>query len=92
MLRQIAIFLLVPILILPGVIPDDFSSTYSSLVPAQISSDNNFEPDRNLADIVRMLIVQIILVISFLISIIFLVKWQGPPITGLHSRAPPFSR
>ena len=92
MLRQIAIFLLVPILIIPGIIPDEFSSNVLSFAPAQISSDNNFDPDRSVADFARMLVVQIILVISFLLSSFYFIPSQEPLVRSLRSRAPPLSR
>ncbi len=92
MLRQIAIFLLVPILIIPGMIPDDFSPTLLSFAPAQISSDNNFDPDRGIADFARMIVVQIILVISFMLSSFYFIPRQEPPVRLLRGRAPPLSR
>jgi hypothetical protein len=92
MLRQIAIFLLVPILIIPGMIPDDLSFTVLSFVPAQISSDDNFEPDRSIACTARVIVVQIILLISFLMLSPNLIPQQELPIIRLRGRAPPFSR
>lgn len=92
MLRQVAIFLLVPILIIPGMVPDEFSPNFLSYVPAQISSDNTFDPDRSVADFARMLVVQIILAISFLLSSFYFIPRQEPLERTLRSRAPPLSR
>ncbi len=92
MLRQIAIFLLVPILIIPGIIPDDLSFNVLSVAPAQISSDNNFDPDRSITDFAGMLVVQIILVISFLLSSSYFIPSQEPLVRTLRSRAPPLTR
>lgn len=92
MLRQIAIFLLVPILIIPGVIPEDFSLCSLSFAPAQISSDNSTDPDRSVADFTRITIVQIILIISLVASSFYFIPRQEPLVRVLRSRAPPQSR
>lgn len=91
MLRQIAILLLVPILIIPGIKSDEFCSILS-FSPAGISTDNSYDPDRCVADFARTLIVQIILVISFLQSSFYFIPRQGPPVRFLRGRAPPLSR
>jgi hypothetical protein len=92
MLRQIAIILLVPILVIPGLIPDDISFCPSSLNAAQYTSDNSPDPDRSIADADWVTIVQITLVISFLISSSYFIPRQELPVLSTGSRAPPFSR
>ncbi|MEN6464735.1 MAG: hypothetical protein ABFD62_06100 [Syntrophaceae bacterium] len=92
MLRQIAIFLLVPILTIPGIFPDDISPCSLSFVPAQLSPDSNYDPDRNIADAARTIVVQIILVITFLISSLYFIPRQELPVFSLGGRDPPFSR
>jgi predicted lipoprotein len=92
MLRQIAIFLLVPLLAVQGVIPDDVTPLQLSFVPAQLSSDNNFDPDRTVADIVRTIVVQFIFVIAFAVASFYFIPRFELPEFSLGSRAPPFSR
>lgn len=89
MLRQIAIILLVPLLITPGIISDGLLPG-SSFAFNQITADNSPDPDRGCADLTRP-IVQIVLIISFLIFSYFIPR-QDLLITSFGSRDPPYSR
>ncbi len=92
MLRQIALFLLVPILIIPGIVPDEITSASLSFVPIQLASDNNYDPDRSISDFTRIIVVQIILAITFLATSSYFIPWQESPVFTLGSRDPPVSR
>lgn len=92
MLRQITIFLLVPILVLQVIIPDDVTPAALSFVPAQLSSDNNYDPDRTLADASRTIVVHFLIIVAFAIASFYFIPRQELPVFSPGTRAPPFSR